>query len=128
MTYSTSFKKQFTIEFSRFPTDQQDKVLEFTETFEEHGLSDFNMYPGKISPSWGGNATPAAAAFAQANDMWHYHVGVPSYTQVHGKYKTSDWVLHFQWINRGQHVDILDLYSHYRYDGSFYLPGAGALA
>lgn len=127
MPYTTSFRTQFAVEFKNFPRDQQDKILDFTDIFETHGLSDFTKYVGKISPSWSGSATPAAQAFAKANDLWHYHIGLPGYTQVHSKFKTSDWVLHFQWINRGDHIDLVDLYSHYRADGTFYLPGIKAL-
>lgn len=128
MTYSFSFKRQFAIEFTRFPIDQQNKILDFTDTFVAHGLSDFTKYIGKIAPSWGGSATHSAEVFARANHLWHYHIGLPSYAQVHEKYKTSDWVLHFQWVDRGNHIDILDLYSHYKYDGSFYMPGSQLLA
>lgn len=122
MTYSYGFKPIFAVEFSNFPTDQQDKILDFGETFERFGLSDFSKYIGKISPSWAGNASASDYQFALQHDLWHYHIGIPTYTSVHSTYKTSDWVLHFQWRSKGNHIDLLDLYSHYRWDGTFYLP------
>jgi hypothetical protein len=127
MSYSYSFKPKFANEFANFPSDQQDKILEFGETFEQHGLGDFTKYVGKVSPSWSGNANSIAYNFAQANDLWHYHIGIPTYLASNAKYKTSDWVLHFQWKSRGTHIIFVDLYQHYRYDGSFYLPTADYL-
>jgi hypothetical protein len=128
MTYSYGFKKQFAIEFANFPTDQQDKVLDFADTFEISGLSDFTKYAGKISPSWSGLPKfHPSAVYAKANHLWHYHIGIPNYSVVHAKYMTSDWVLHFQWTNRGSHIDLVDLYSHYKNDGSFYLPSSNSL-
>lgn len=127
MPYTYSFRTQFASEFKNFPPEQQDKVLDFTDTFELHGLLDFTKYVGKIAPSWSGSATSADQAFAKANDLWHYHIGLPTYVQIHPKYKTSDWVLHFQWVKQGDHIDIVDLYSHYKFDGTFYLPGAQSI-
>ena len=124
MPFTYAFKKKFAQEFAKFPIDQQDKVLDFVAIFSAHGLVDFSRYPGKISPSWTGNADLAAYNFAVANDLWHYHIGIPTYVSNHPKFKTSDWVLHFQWIGCGTHIDLLDLYSHYRSDGTFYLPTA----
>ncbi|MES2128475.1 MAG: hypothetical protein V4463_14505 [Pseudomonadota bacterium] len=128
MTYSYGFKKKFAVEFANFPKSQQDRILDFALTFEQHGLSDFAKYPGKITPSWAGNANGAEYQFALANELWHYHVGIPTYKSVHPKFSTSDWVLHFQWKGKGNHVDLLDIYSHYRVDGTFYLPSLDYLA
>ncbi|HEY0488471.1 MAG TPA: hypothetical protein VGD30_03070 [Telluria sp.] len=128
MTFSVGFKTKFASEFTRFPKDQQNKILGFAQTFQTHGLGDLTRYEGKVAQSWSGNSTKAAYDFALANDLWHYHIGIPTYTAVHPAYKTSDWVLHFQWINGGRHIDLLDVYSHYTRDGSFYLPTADYLA
>jgi hypothetical protein len=122
MAYSYGFKKQFATEFANFPKPQQDKILDFADAFLLHGLGDFTKYVGKITPSWAGNANSADYNFALSNELWHYHIGIPTYIAVHPKYSTSDWVLHFQWKGKGDHIDLLDVYSHYRKDGSFYLP------
>lgn len=127
MTYTVGFKQQFTAEFDRFPEDQQFKVLSFAQTFQAHGLSNLKPYEGKVAKSWSGNPTQANYNYAFANDLWHYHIGHPTYTQIHSAYKTSDWVLHFQWINGGRHIDLVDLYSHYDSNGAFYLPGPSYL-
>ena len=122
MVYTWSFSIVFAEEFKQFPSPDQDKILDFIEIYETHGLSDFSKYEGKISPSWSGNISQDNYSYAQDNALWHYHIGIPDYQQRHSAYKTSDWVLHFQWKNRGDHITIVDLYSHYKTDGTFYLP------
>ncbi len=47
-SYLVKFHKQFAIEFKNYPKNQQDKILDFIETFEQHGLSDFAKYDGKL--------------------------------------------------------------------------------
>ncbi|WP_028211622.1 hypothetical protein [Paraburkholderia mimosarum] len=128
MVHTWSFNAQFAIEFSRFPQDQQDAVLDFTDAFEQHGLSDFSKFPGKITYSWKG-VPPGSAEFiyAKANELWHYHIGLPTYTQG-PKYSTSDWVLHFQWPKQGDHINLVDLCYHYTSGGLFYVPAAKYLA
>lgn len=126
--YTWSFKNKFSQEFSNFPYDQQNKILDFVGVYESHGLSDFSKYEGKIAPSWSGlDENDLAHAYAQANSLWHYHIGIPTYTVRHGKYKTSDMVLHFQWPGCGPHIDIVDVYYHYKSDGTFYVPPLGYL-
>lgn len=123
MVYTVTYGKQFAIEFQNYPEEQKDKILDFTDIFEKYGLEDFNQYEGKISQSWSGlGVTTENFNRATEHDLWHYHIGLPEYQQVHGKYKTSDIVLHFQWPDRGSAVNLVDVYSHYTSDGEFYLP------
>lgn len=123
MAYTWSFKKQFAKEFSRYPLDQQDKIIAFLDLFEQHGLGNFNLYQGKISPSWGGlEPADPRFSFAKTHHLWHYHIGIPKYVMKHGKYLTSDWVLHFQWKDKGEHINLVDICYHYRNDGTFHLP------
>ena len=125
MTFTWSFKAKFSEEFVRYPEDQQLKIVEFTDIFEKHGLVNFNKYVGKITPSWYGlEVHHPVYKFAQQHSLWHYHIGIPKYESVHSKYLTSDWVLHFQWENRGTHIDIVDICYHYKHDGTFHLPSA----
>jgi hypothetical protein len=126
--YTYSFKSQFAKEFKEFPADQQDKVLNFLLQYEQVGLANFELYEGKLSPSWSGNSTAENYRFALENSLWHYHIGIPTYKSIHPKYKTSDWVLHFQWVGHGDHIDVVDLYSHTNYLGNFWLPPASSLA
>lgn len=128
MPYTWGFKRAFAAQFANFPTDQQTKVLAFVATFQTFGLTDFTNYPGKITPSWKGvSMAHPNYSYARQNHLWHYHIGIPHYSQVHARYKTSDWVLHFQWVNQGAHIDIVDIYSHYLSDGTFYLPPSSTL-
>ncbi|MBM2883908.1 hypothetical protein JFK97_05850 [Chromobacterium phragmitis] len=123
MAYFVEYGKKFALEFSRYPDYQQDKILDFVDTYERFGLGNFNNYPGKISKSWSGLMShDPLHAYAVANSLWHYHIGLPDYKSVHQKYQTSDWVLHFKWPNMKNTIVLVDVCYHYRSDGSFYLP------
>lgn len=124
--YTAFYSKQFSSEFENYPQDQQDKVLEFIHTYMTHGLNDFSKYEGKISPSWNVPSSDPEYSkkmlYARGNALWHYHVGLPAYTQIPGvPYKTSDWVLHFQWHDSFA-ITLVDMYRHYTHDGIFYMP------
>jgi hypothetical protein len=126
MGFTLSFGRKFATEFKNFPKDQQDKILDFWGLVSTHGLTHFSFFPGKISPSWCGlSSTDPRYSFTQDNSLWHYHIGIPSYRKNHDKYSTSDWVLHFQWVNYrngGTHINLIDVYQHYSSDGTFYIP------
>lgn len=123
MTYTWTFSDDFANQFQYFPEDQQNKVINFIDIFTEHGLGDFSLYEGKISSSFSGNYMDQDDYnFALNNHLWHYHIGIPEYEQNHSKYKTSDWVLHFQWFDQCDSINIVDLYHHYDNEGNFYLP------
>lgn len=133
MTFTWKFKAKFADEFERLPEDQQDKVLDFVDLYEAHGLADFTKYPGKVTPSWRGlDRSDPVYAFTYDNCLWHYHVGYPQFkTAFHGKYKTSDWVLHFQWLRWpaiAPHISLVDLYQHVDRDGKFWIPKPEYLA
>ena len=128
-SYRVKFHKQFAIEFRNYPKNQQDKIFDFIETFKQHGLSDFSKYDGKIAPSWSNlEGSNPNYIYAKANNLWHYHIGIPIYQQIHSKYKTSDVVLHFQWRQGENVIYLVDIYNHYKHDGSFYLPSFSYLA
>lgn len=121
--FKFTFSKIFAKQFAGFSESDQDKVLDFTEQFEKYGLQDFTQYQGKITPSWKGlDDNDPKYSYAKSNNLWHYHVGLPVYVQKHPKYKTSDWVLHFQWSYGADDIHIVDMCYHYTADGVFYLP------
>jgi hypothetical protein len=126
MSYTVDFKKKFAGEFKNYEKDQRLKVLEFAQTVQEQGLKNFSIYPGKITPSWDGEeySLDPVWQYAWKNDLWHYHIGLPEYRTVHNQYKTSDWVLHFQWVNKGRKIDLVDMCYHYTVDRKFYIPSA----
>ncbi|WP_296504518.1 hypothetical protein [Rhodoferax sp.] len=129
MTFSFSFSSAFAKDYANFPPDQQDKVDDFTDTYLKDGFTDWTKFPGKITYSWKGlGPSNPQYIFTKANELWHYHIGIPIYVQQPGvPYQTSDWVLHFQWRGKGNHIDIVDLYQHYTYSRAFYIPPASAL-
>ena len=128
MTYTFGFKVQFAAEFARTSPNLRDKVLDFTDIYQVVGLADFSKFPGKLAPSWSKlSSGDPVYSYARSNDLWHYHVGFPHYSQVYPKYQTSDWLLHFQWPGGGNHIDLVDLYQHYTSSGAFYLPPPNAL-
>ncbi|NMT51012.1 hypothetical protein, partial [Vibrio parahaemolyticus] len=99
--FTWSRSKAFAKDFENFPTKDQDKILDFLDIFEEYGLADFTKYEGKITPSWKGESISSEDyQYAKDNHLWHYHIGIPDFVERHDTYKTSDWVLHFQWIHK----------------------------
>ena len=129
MSYTWEFGKQSAVEFSNYPEKQQNKILDFTDIYEEYGLSEFSKYQGKISPSWRGiEKTDPIYDFTYSNNLWHYHVGLPEYTKSkYNNYLTSDMVLHFQWKKSSTHIRILDITDHYKSNGEFWLPNRNYL-
>jgi hypothetical protein len=126
MTFTVSLNRVFAGEYQRLRPDQQDKIRQFMRLFQKVGLRDQTLYPGKLSGSWVTLAEDDPE-YKRTRDacLWHYHIGLPYYTQSYAGYKTSEWLLHFQWPNwatGGTHIEIVDLYTHYKSDGQFYLP------
>lgn len=123
MKYTWGVRLKFSEELGRYPRDQQDRILDFIEVYEKHGLADFSKYPGKIAPSWSGLlASHPSYSYTRDNSLWHYHIGIPEYKQRHPTYLTSDYVLHFQWPDKGTHIDLVDTCYHRKSNGEFYLP------
>lgn len=127
MPTQVTLRKKFSEEFTRLKQDQQDKVMDFVFVAQTHGMSDFSKFPGKVTPSWKNlSESSQEYAYTYENCLWHYHVGLPTYRpSVSGNYQTSDWVLHFQWLNRGgsdEVISLVDLYQHLTCDGKFWLP------
>lgn len=128
MDFIVHYKANFSKEFKQFPRDQQDSILDFILTYEENGLIDFKKYKGKISCSWSNlDENSQKYKYAKDNDLWHYHIGIPKYIKKHEKYETSDYVLHFQWIGKGNEISLIDVYKHYDIKGNFYLPNESYL-
>lgn len=125
MAYTWEFGKQFAVEFTRYPPEQQDRILDFIDIYQKFGLSDFSKFQGKIKYSWSGiDKLDPVYDFTYSNSLWHYHVGIPDYQKSrNNQYLTSDMILHFQWKNHSTHIRILDITWHYKATGEFWLPG-----
>ena len=124
MDYTWEFGKQFAIEFTNYPVEQQNKILNFIETYQQFGLIDFTKFQGKIKPSWLGiDKLNPVYDFTYSNSLWHYHIGIPDYQKSkYNHYLTSDMVLHFQWKKQATHIRILHITWHYKATGEFWLP------
>lgn len=121
--YTWSYSEIFKNSLPHYTKDEKKKVVDFILTYQDHGLSDFSKYKGKISRTGSGNCSPEMKAYCEKHNLWHYHVGIPVYTQApHNKYMTSRDVLHFQWVKDSTHIRIVDMYRHYLLDGKFYVP------
>lgn len=122
MAYDVSFSVKFLSEYPNFPADQQQAIVNFVATFKEFGL-DFDKYQGKIAPSYRmQDKTQASYEYVFKNNLWHYHLGLPKYVKSNfGTYHTSDMILHFQKISTHE-IKIVDITSHYKVTGEFWLP------
>lgn len=111
--FTVGFGLTFNNYYANFPSKTTDLVDDFIEHFEQYG---FLGWKGKISPS---DRVPlnnpnrqALIAKAEKFNLWHVHIGDPHWqTPFHGKYLTSDWVLHFSKISN-YHIVLLELDSH----------------
>lgn len=125
--YRWSYSKSFMACMPHFTSDEKAKVADFIVTYQDHGLKDFSLYPGKISRTGSGDCTDEEREFALSHNLWHYHIGIPNYVQSpSGKYMTSRDVLHFQWFQDENRIRLVDMYRHYLYNGKFYVPAETA--
>ena len=119
---SVSFSETFALYYdSRFSETTLDRIDDFIEHYEQYGLfgNPTNGHPawvGKVSPSWNvPNTYPnhlEIAKYAKEHNLWHAHIGDPVFFDTeHGKYKVSDWVLHFQLISKKE-IKLLELGYH----------------
>lgn len=124
MKYTFTFRKRFAEEFDNLDKSQEDAILGFLVIYEDHGLVNLSKYQGKISHSWASKGIPKVDfRYAKKNSLWHVHVGLPYYRKSSkGDYLTSDVVLHFQWIDKGTHIQIVKLTPHYHPNRRFQLP------
>jgi len=124
VTRIVDFSVTFNLYYSsRYSDTTVDKIDDFIEHFELYGLfgnpaKGEPAWVGKVSPSWNlpasyvGEDKEHIISYAKQNKLWHAHIGDPEFTVTHhGKYQTSDWVIHFQKIN-DNHIKLLELGYH----------------
>ncbi|ULR87386.1 hypothetical protein [Comamonas sp. B21-038] len=129
MSYTVKYSIQFLKDFDHFPEDQVLKIAKFASVFQQHGLADQTKFEGRVSPSWMNLPTNHPDyQYTLSRHLWHYHIGIPQYSGMQQWNRTSDWVLHFQWPQRGPTVWLVDVYAHHTSSGAFYLPPPTALA
>lgn len=119
---TVSFSETFNLYYStRYSPKTVEKIDDFIDHFEQYGLfgNTAKGYPawiGKVSPSWkvpdGYPDKDSIEHHARTNLLWHAHLGDPVFINTsHGKYKVSDWVIHFQKLS-DTHIKLLELGYH----------------
>ncbi len=108
--FGDTFNKYYNLRYSNATLD---KIDDFIEHFEEHC---FSNWIGKISPSYNVPETyknrAKIIAHAKKHFLWHAHIGDPDFKNTpHGKYKVSDWVIHFK-RKSNNHILLLELGYH----------------
>ncbi|MFX4357503.1 hypothetical protein ABTA27_13265 [Acinetobacter baumannii] len=112
--YTAILSDEFLYYYDNVFTDEKlDLIDDFLEHYEQNGLT---AWKGKISPSW---KVPECyqdhkerAKYAQEMDLWHAHIGLPSWqTRKGANYSTSDQVLHFQRTSKTE-IFVLSISKH----------------
>lgn len=128
MRYTFSVTRQFAGEVEHMDAKQRDRLGDFLDIYEEFGLGNQTVYPGRLSPSWHNLPTNHPSyIFTTKHSLWHYHCGYPEYEGSKPWGNTSDWLIHFQWIKGSTHIDVVDMYQHHTFTRAFYLPSADRL-
>lgn len=86
---------------------EQDKILTWMDNVKKYGLFNYPQLamPGKLAPSWSNlDPTDPHYAYAQKNNLWHYHIGHETYVKGLGDYLTSNWIVHFIWDKRNPNL------------------------
>lgn len=104
--------KKFREELRHFPTADQEKIADFIEHVQLHGLSQLegrNKNSDNVptdNPNW-----LTKVKFAQAHNLWHYHIGIPNYDSgtTFGD-KTSAYLLHY--VRYDDMIKIVDFSDH----------------
>lgn len=82
--------------FKNFPKNDRKIIFEFIAYVEENGfdgLTGRNKSSDNVpfdNPNWSANVK-----HAQANKLWHYHIGIPHYETSPKGDKTSEYILHY---------------------------------
>jgi hypothetical protein len=90
-----------------------DKVTYFITEYLNNGWSG-NLL-GRNKPSWDVPTDDPEwlnkVTYARKHNLYHYHVGIPTYTLSSYGDLTSEWIIHYQ--NLGdQHIKLVDLDFH----------------
>ncbi len=111
--YTVSYGEIFLKSFKHYPANDRAKIQEFIEHYECHGLQNLS---GRIKKSSEvSNDDPLFASkvsFANENNLWHYHIGIPEYddSKNSGDW-TSEYLLHYQEISNFE-IKIVDFDTH----------------
>lgn len=105
------YGEKFRQHLKNYPRADQLKIKAFIEHIEQHG---FNGLQGRNKPSEDVPANHpnwhAVVTYAQKHNLWHYHIGIPTYTTSKQGDMTSEYVLHY--IKGDGFIKIVDLSAH----------------
>lgn len=117
--------KQFKKEFKNYPDPDRLAISKFinhifTYGFEKlEGLNKKSDDVKKDDPAF-----LSKVKYAQENNLWHYHIGIKQFdtSKPFGE-RTSEYVLHYQLLDGGKEVRIVDYSSHppFKLPGKIYL-------
>lgn len=107
---------------------EQESIIDFVNDLKKYGLDSFSRYAGKFADT-SNNLSPEDISFlyVKENNLWHYHIGHPNYRQLHSKYQTSDWIVHFVWNKSLKEVKLVDYTPHHNDEGNFNIPAKNNL-
>lgn len=101
----------FALHLPNFPKADRLKIAEFVyhvQQFGFDGLQGRNKSSDNVpkdNPNWS-----KIVAYAQQHQLWHYHIGIPSYTLSDNGDMTSEYVLHY--VKGDDFIKIVDLSDH----------------
>ena len=107
-----SFSIIFAKNLTKFPIEDRKKIYDYVNHIKEFG---FENLPGKFKKSNDVDTNDPnflqKTAFANENNLWHYHIGIPAYekTKGFGNY-TSRYILHY--THAGNEIKIVDMSDH----------------
>ena len=109
---NVSFSAIFAKNLTNFPKADKQKIYNFTKHIEKQG---FEKLPGKFKKSNDVDKNDPnfllKATFANENNLWHYHIGIPKYEECKGFGNfTSRYILHYTHI--GNEIKIVDMSDH----------------
>ena len=90
------FGQLFAKHLLNYPVADQLKIRRFVQHLETYGFDDLqgrNKSSDNVptdDPNW-----LTKVRYAQAHQLWHYHIGIPDYQGINGD-MTSEYVLHYQ--------------------------------
>lgn len=103
--------KIFTQHLKQFPQSDKSIIYEFIRHIHLHG---FNGLLGKNKSSIDVPIDDPdflkKVEFVREHNLWHYHIGIPSYDLSPNGYSTSQYVLHY--IRQEDYIVIVDMSDH----------------
>lgn len=104
--------KEFAKQLKNYPREDKTKIHEFIIHVQQYG---FEGLKGRNKPShYVDRNDPSFAAkvrYAIDNDLHHYHIGIPNYTQSPTGDMTSEYILHYVRVNDNE-IRIVDMDRH----------------